>query len=119
VAARSYPAHPTTYASSPVGYTTKAIAAGAALYASNCSPVTVLTDAATDPAAASPWHRLATCPNESATEAGRSLLVDCTRHSGHGDAGFAPRLTDVEIWSVIHSSMRNPRRATPSRWASA
>ena len=31
------PAHPTTYAVSPVGYTTKAVAGGAVLYAANCS----------------------------------------------------------------------------------
>src|SRR5206468_4332495 len=31
------PAYPTTYASSPVGYTTRAVAGGASLYATNCS----------------------------------------------------------------------------------
>ncbi len=96
------PAHPTTYASSPVGYTTKAIAAGAGLYASNCSDCHGADGRGDGPAAGSPATRPKDLP-EQIRDRSEGDLFWSIAHGIPGTAmpGFAPRLTEVEIWNLI------------------
>ena len=109
------PAHPTTYFTSPVGYTTRAVADGAARYSADCSAC----------------HGR---DGRGERSAGRSTLIDLTervpeRREGdlfwsiaHGVAGtpmpgFAPGIKDVEIWNLIQfldaqSAARNATHMT-------
>ena len=96
------PAHPTTYASSPVGYTTKALAAGALVYASNCSSCHGEDGRGTRSAAGSPPASAGDL-SEQIRERSEGDLFWSIAHGIPGTAmpGFAPRLTDIEIWNVI------------------
>ena len=96
------PAHPTTYASSPVRYTTKAVAAGAVLYASNCSACHGPDGRGDGPAAGSPSTRPRDLPGQ-IRERSEGDLFWSIAHGIPGTAmpGFASRLTEVEIWNLI------------------
>jgi len=95
------PAHPTTYASSPVGYTTTAVAAGAALYASHCSGChghDGRGEASANPSSARPGDLA-----ERIRERRGGDLYWSIAHGVPGSAmpGFLSRLTENEIWSLI------------------
>ncbi len=92
------PAHPTTYAASPVRYTTESIARGAAVYARNCSECHGAYGRA-----------------GRAQPAGSSRRIDYASYRYPGDLfwsiahgipgtampGFAPRLGTDEIWALL------------------
>ena len=96
------PAHPTTYASSPIGYTTKAVATGAALYASNCSACHGADGRGDGPAAGPPASRPKDLP-EQIRDRSEGNLFWSIAHGIPPTAmpGFAPRLSEIEIWSLI------------------
>jgi putative copper resistance protein D len=96
------PAHPTTYLSSPVGYTTTAVAAGAALYASSCSECHGRDGHGDGPAAGSLTRR----PPDLFEQLPDRREGDLFWSIAHGIPGtpmpgFAPRLTEIEIWNLI------------------
>jgi putative copper export protein/mono/diheme cytochrome c family protein/peroxiredoxin len=96
------PAYPTTYAASPVRYTTDAIAHGAALYAQRCSTC----------------HGIDGHGDGSAAASSSEKAVDLVEHVPHHRAGelfwwiahgipgtpmpgFASQMRDAEIWELI------------------
>lgn len=96
------PAHPTTYLTSPVGYTTKAVATAAALYASNCSGCHGREGRGDGAETGSQPVR----PKDLALlvpERREGDLYWSIAHGIPGTAmpGFESRLTEVEIWSLI------------------
>jgi putative copper resistance protein D len=96
------PAHPTTYALSPVGYTTKAVASGAALYASSCSACHG-RDGRGDASAAG---TASASPKDLAEQIQLRRGGDLFWSIAHGVAGtsmpaFASRLSEIEIWKLI------------------
>lgn len=96
------PAHPTTYLTSPVGYTTNAVATGAALYASNCSGCHGREGRRDGTEAVS----LPVQPKDLAGQVPDRREGDLYWSIAHGIPGtpmpgFGSRLTDVEIWNLI------------------
>jgi len=96
------PAHPTTYASSPVGYTTRVISVGAALYASNCSSCHGRDGRGDGPGPPSPSTR----PRDLAEQVQQRKGGDLFWSIAHGIPGtpmpeFGSRLSETEIWSLI------------------
>ena len=96
------PAHPTTYASSPVGYTTRAIASGAALYAPSCSGCHGRDGRGNASAAAT----ASAPPKDLAEQIQQRRGGDLYWSIAHGVPGtsmpeFGSRLSDIEIWSLI------------------
>ena len=97
------PAHPTTYARSPVRYTTAAIAAGAALYRPNCESCHGEGGRGDGPAAASLPTRP---PNLTSGHAIHHRPGDLYWWIAHGIPGtpmpaFEDRLKPEEIWRVM------------------
>jgi mono/diheme cytochrome c family protein len=111
------PAHPTTYTSSPVGYTTTAVSTGASLYASSCSACHG-RDGRGGGLASPPISG----PGDLAERIQRARGGDLYWSIAHGVPntampGFASRLTETEIWSLIafldaQSAMRNAAAMT-------
>jgi len=96
------PAYPTTYANSPVRYTTAAIVRGSDLYAENCMACHGRNGYGDGPAAAS----LPIKPANLVEHAGHHRAGDLFWWIGNGIPGtpmpgFAPRLSDDEIWNLI------------------
>jgi putative copper resistance protein D len=96
------PAHPSTYALSPVGYTTKSIAAGAALYAANCSSCHGNDGRGDRRAVASSSAR----PGDLAERIQQRKGGDLFWSIAHGVPGtampeFGSRIPETGIWSVI------------------
>lgn len=93
------PAHPTTYLTSPVGYTTRAVADGAARYSAYCSACHGRDGRGERSAARSP-------PVELTERVPQRREGDLFWSIAHGIPGtampeFAPPLTDDEIWNLI------------------
>ncbi len=96
------PAHPTTYAISPVGFTTAAIDRGASLYASNCAACHGPSGRG-DGAAG---RALPIPPADLTEHASRHAAGDLFWWIAHGIPGtpmpaFTPVLGESAIWSVI------------------
>jgi putative copper export protein/mono/diheme cytochrome c family protein len=96
------PAYPTTYAVSPVAYTTGAVVRGARLYAQNCAACHGADGRGDGPAAAS----LAIMPVDLAAHASSHRVGELFWWIAHGFPGtpmpsFAPRLGDGEIWDLV------------------
>ena len=96
------PADRTTYASSPVGYTTKAVASGAALYASSCSECHGRDGRGSASAAVTTGARPMDLGEQIQLRKGGDLFWSIA----HGVSGtrmpeFGSRLSEVEIWSLI------------------
>jgi mono/diheme cytochrome c family protein/uncharacterized membrane protein len=96
------PAHPTTYAISPVGFTTVTIDRGATLYASNCAACHGSLGRG-DGAAG---RALPIRPADLTEHASRHAAGDLFWWIAHGIPGtpmpaFAPSLGESEIWIVI------------------
>jgi len=96
------PAHPTTYATSPVGYTTRVISAGAALYALNCSSCHGRDGRGDGSDALSPSAR----PRDLAEQIRQRKGGDLFWSIAHGIPGapmpeFGSRLSEIEIWTLI------------------
>ena len=96
------PAHPSTYALPPVGYTTKAVAAGAALYASNCRSCHGDDGRGDGPAASSTSAR----PGDLAERIRQRKGGDLFWSIAHGVPGtpmpeFGSRISETGIWSLI------------------
>ncbi len=97
------PAHPTTYARSPVRYTTAAVAAGATLYRSNCETCHGADGLGDGPAAMSIPVRP---PNLTSGHALHHLPGDLYWQIAHGIPGtpmpaFEGRLAPGEIWELV------------------
>jgi len=96
------PAHPTTYASSPVGYTTKVVAAGAALYDTGCASCHGSDGHGESPTSALSATRVKDLAEQLRQRKGGDLFWSIA----HGIPGtampeFGSRFSDVEIWSLI------------------
>ncbi len=96
------PAHPTTYAISPVGFTTEAIDRGARLYASNCAACHGPSGRG-DGAAG---RALPIRPADLTEHASRHAAGDLFWWIAHGIPGtpmpaFAPAMGESDIWRVI------------------
>jgi putative copper resistance protein D len=96
------PAYPTTYALSPVRYTTSAIAQGAALYAGNCAQCHGARARGDGPLAASLTNK----PPDLVLHAMHHPAGDMFWWIAHGIPGtamppFLARLPDTSIWSLI------------------
>jgi putative copper resistance protein D len=96
------PAYPTSYASSPVPYTTSAVARGGALYAQQCASCHGVYGHGDGPLAAS----LTVKPANLAEHAAFHRPGDLFWVVAHGLSGtpmpsFAMQLGDTEIWSVV------------------
>jgi len=92
------PAYPTTYATSPVRYTTAAIADGARLFAAHCAACHGSDSRSTDGTAVA-------APNL-ARQAARHRPGELYWWTAHGRAGtampaFSPPLVSEEIWSIV------------------
>ena len=95
------PAYPTTYALSPVRYTTSAIAQGAALYAENCAQCHGARARGDGPLAASLTNK----PPDLVLHATHHPAGDMFWWIAHGIPGtamppFLARLPDTSIWSL-------------------
>jgi putative copper resistance protein D len=96
------PAYPTTYAVSPVGYTTDSIIRGASLYAQRCSTCHGIEGHGDGPAATSlsvkPVNLVEHVPHHRAGE-----LFWWIAHGIPGTpmSGFASQMSDAEIWGLI------------------
>ncbi len=93
------PAYPTTYAASPVRYTTGAIADGARLFAAHCAACHGSNGAGSTAGSAvvAPnlvWHAARHRPGE---------LYGWIAHGRAGTAmpGFSPPLSSEEVWSIV------------------
>jgi putative copper export protein/mono/diheme cytochrome c family protein/peroxiredoxin len=96
------PAYPTTYAASPVRYTTVAVVDGARLFSTHCVACHGNDGTGASPAAAG----LATRPANLVRHAGRHRPGELYWWIAHGRAGtampgFAPPLGSEEIWSIV------------------
>jgi putative copper resistance protein D len=96
------PAHPTTYAVSPIGYTTDAIVRGAALYASNCAGCHGPEGRGDGPAG----RALSVRPTDLTAHAARHAEGDLFWWIAHGIPGtpmpgFAPVLEETDLWTLI------------------
>jgi len=96
------PAYPTTYAISPVRYTTRAIAQGAALYAENCAQCHGPQLRGDGPLAASLTNK----PPDLVMHSMHHSAGDMFWWIAHGIPGtamppFLARLPDTAIWSLI------------------
>jgi mono/diheme cytochrome c family protein len=96
------PAYPTTYAASPVRYTTASIARGAGLYAESCIVCHGPYGRGDGPAAAS----LPRVPADLAAHSSSHLPGELFWWIAHGIPGapmpgFAPRLGTAEIWDLV------------------
>jgi putative copper resistance protein D len=96
------PAYPTTYAASPVRYTTGAIVRGASLYEQGCSVCHGALGHGDGPAAAS----LPIVPADLAAHGSSHRAGELFWWIAHGIPGtpmpaFAPRLSDPEIWDLV------------------
>ena len=96
------PAYPTTYAASPTRYTTDAIVRGAGLYAQNCGACHGPNGRGDGPAATS----LSIMPTDLAAHASSHRVGELFWWIAHGFPGtpmpgFAPRLSDAEIWDLV------------------
>ncbi len=109
------PAHPTSYLTSPVRYTTTAIVSGSARYARDCSACHGSHGRGDRRAAAS----LAMKPANLIEYASHHRAGDVFWAIAHGVPGtpmpaFAPQLTDSEIWELIQF-LRAQSEATDAR----
>jgi putative copper export protein/mono/diheme cytochrome c family protein/peroxiredoxin len=98
------PAYPTTYAASPVRYTTAAVVDGARLFSTHCVACHGNNGTGAGPAAAAAG--LATRPANLVRHAGRHRQGELYWWIAHGRAGmampaFAPPLGSEEIWSIV------------------
>jgi putative copper resistance protein D len=96
------PAYPTSYAASPVHYTTTAIARGGELYAQNCASCHGQLGHGDGPAGGS----LALKPANLAEHGASHRPGDLYWWIAHGIAGtsmpgFAAKLSDTDIWTVV------------------
>ncbi len=96
------PAHPTTYAISPIGYTTDAIARGATLYAANCAACHGPEGRGDGPAG----RALSVRPTDLTAHAARHAAGDLFWWIAHGIPGtpmpgFAPVLGETDLWTLI------------------
>jgi len=96
------PAYPTSYAASPVGYTTTAIIRGAELYAQNCASCHGELGHGDGPAGGS----LALKPANLAEHGASHRPGDLYWWIAHGIAGtsmpgFAAKLNETDIWTVV------------------
>ncbi|HEY2970722.1 MAG TPA: copper homeostasis membrane protein CopD [Casimicrobiaceae bacterium] len=97
------PAHPTSYLTSPVRYTTTSIVSGSARFARDCSGCHGSQGRGDGGAPAS----LAISPANLIERASQHRAGDVFWIIAHGIPGtpmpaFAPQLTDLEIWELIH-----------------
>lgn len=109
------PAHPTSYMTSPVRYTTTSIVSGSARYARDCSACHGSHGRGDGRAAAS----LSLKPANLIEYASRHRAGDVFWVIAHGIPGtpmpaFAPQLTDSEIWELIQF-LRAQSEATDAR----
>jgi putative copper resistance protein D len=96
------PAYPTTYAASPVSYTTGSIARGGALYTQHCVVCHGPYGRGDGPAAAS----LPIMPADLAAHASSHRVGEIFWWIAHGIPGtpmpgFTPRLSNEEIWDLV------------------
>ena len=96
------PAYPTTYATSPVGYTTSAIFRGGVVYADNCAQCHGARGHGDGPLAVS----LSPKPVDLVVHSMHHSAGDMFWWIAHGIAGtamppFGARIADAQIWSVI------------------
>ena len=96
------PAYPTTYVSSPVPYTTTAIASGLVLYAENCASCHGRHGYGDGPAASS----LSIKPANLVKHAAHHPAGELFWWIEHGIPGtpmpaFAPRMSDTEVWNEV------------------
>jgi putative copper export protein/mono/diheme cytochrome c family protein len=96
------PAYPTTYAASPVSYTTDSIVRGATLYVQSCGVCHGLYGRGDGPAAAS----LPIMPTDLAAHASSHRVGELFWWIAHGISrtpmpAFTPRLSDAEIWDLV------------------
>ncbi len=95
------PAHPTTYAPSPVRYTTSAIARGAAVYARRCSECHGGTERGEARAAlARPAGSLGRIDYEAFRYPGDLFWSIAHGIPGTAMPGFTPRVGDDDIWAL-------------------
>ena len=95
------PANPTTYAVSPVRYTTRAIAEGAAIYTDHCAQCHGGRGHGDGPLAASLTNK----PADLVLHAMHHSVGDMFWWIAHGIPGtampaFAPRISDASIWTL-------------------
>jgi putative copper resistance protein D len=95
------PAYPTSYAGSPVRYTTTAIVHGAELYAQNCSSCHGALGHGDGPLAASLPVKPANLAEHWAGHRPGDLYWWIAHGIGTSMPAFAPRLSDTEIWTVV------------------
>jgi putative copper export protein/mono/diheme cytochrome c family protein len=96
------PAYPTTYAASPVRYTTGAVLRGAGLYGENCLACHGANGRGDGPAAASPGM----VPTDLAAHASGHHPGELFWWIAHGIPGtrmqgFSPRLGESDLWDVV------------------
>jgi putative copper resistance protein D len=97
------PAHPTTYASSPVGYTTRAVTTGAAIYASNCRSCHGSDGRGVGPESSAPSPRPRSLPERIPVRKGGNLYWWIAQGiPGMPMPEFGSKLSEAEIWSVIY-----------------
>jgi len=95
------PAYPTSYAASPVRYTTSAIAHGAELYTQNCSSCHGALGHGDGPLAASLPVKPANLAEHGASHRPGDLYWWIAHGIGTSMPAFAPRLDDTDIWTVV------------------
>ena len=96
------PAYPTTYAEAPIRYATDSIVRGASLYMQSCSVCHGPYGRGDGPAALS----LSITPTDLAAHASGHRVGELFWWIAHGIPGtpmpgFAPRLSDAEIWDLV------------------
>jgi putative copper resistance protein D len=96
------PAYPTTYAASPVRYTTDSIIRGASLYSEKCSSCHGVHGRGDGPAASS----LSVKPANLVEHSQHHRVGDLFWQIAHGISGtpmpgFTPHLSDAEIWALV------------------
>jgi putative copper export protein/mono/diheme cytochrome c family protein len=105
------PAHPTSYQTSPVRYTTTSIVSGSARYARDCSACHGSDGRAAASLAMKPANLLEYASHH---RAGDIFWVIAHGIPGTPMPAFAPQLTDSEIWELIQF-LRAQSEATDAR----
>ena len=96
------PAYPTSYATSPVRYTTAAIARGAAIYAEDCQGCHGVLGHGDGPAAASLGVKPANLADHAAFHRPGDLFWIVTHGvPGTPMPGFAAKITETDVWNVV------------------